>query len=114
MPYRVLGIDGSVAVCNPCLAPTCNELLCNMWVSKVFQQGVVIELLQYPLHALSVDSGRGLDLKEAPHIGSEDASIVELLTHRKHLLSVYRTRPRRLEPQGRTSSETGCQFLDIP
>ncbi len=62
-----------------------------MRIGKIHRYGEVIELLQYPLHTESTDTGGRLYLDEASHIWSQNTSVVEHLTHRTHLLSACRT-----------------------
>ena len=90
-PCGVLGIDCPVAVGIPGLAPPRDELGRDMRIGKIHRYGEVIELLQYPLHAESTDTGGRLYLNEASHIWSQNASVVEHLTHRTRLLSACRT-----------------------
>lgn len=73
----------------------------------------VIKLLQNPLGSKGVDASRGLYLKQMTHVRSKYAGVIELLSHRTHLLSAYRSPHPQTEQAKHTLTRTEYLSSDM-
>ena len=91
MPYGILRIKRPFAVGYARCTPLLYKGICDMWILKMLFVRKVIKLLQNPFHSMCTNTSRGLYIKQVLHVWCEHTRVIELLSHRKHLLSACKT-----------------------